>query len=143
MTNLQSPLVLLGRLMLALIFVVEGWGKLTHYAETAQYMANFGVSRALLPFVILVEFGGGILVAIGFLTRGAALALAAFCLLTAFIFHTQFADPDQLVQFYKNVAIAGGFLTLAAFGAGSLSIDAWQGQRRTVAPHNPSMERRT
>jgi putative oxidoreductase len=123
MEKFQAPLALLGRLFLAYIFVVEGWEKLFRYEETAAYMDANGVPASLLPLVIMTELGGGILVALGFMTRYAAIALAGFCLLTALLFHTDFANVEQLINFNKNIAIAGGFLALAAFGPGALSID--------------------
>jgi putative oxidoreductase len=85
-------------------------------------MATAGVPGFLLPVVILTELGGGVLVALGLLTQLAALALAGFCLLAALIFHRDFGDPNQTLHFYKNLAIAGGFLVLAAFGPGAWSL---------------------
>ena len=129
MEKFQAPLALLARLFLAYIFVVEGWEKLFRYEETAAYMDANGVPASLLPLVIMTELGGGILVALGFMTRYAAIALAGFCLLTALLFHTDFVNAEQLINFNKNIAIAGGFLALAAFGPGALSID--ERRRRT------------
>jgi len=120
---LQNLGVLIGRLLLALIFLVEGVLKLGNTAGVADYMAGHGVSPALLPLVIATEIGGGLLVAIGWLTRWAALGLAAFCLLAAAYFHRDMGDADQVIHAGKNLAMAGGFLLLAAFGAGSLSLD--------------------
>jgi putative oxidoreductase len=131
MLKLQAPVALLARLMLALVFVVEGWSKIVAYSGTVQYMEHYGVPGALLPLVILTELGGGLLVAFGFLTRAAAFALAGFCVLTALLFHGVFTDPNELIQFYKDIAIAGGFLVLVAFGAGEWSVDAL-GIRRTL-----------
>jgi putative oxidoreductase len=126
MEGFQAPVALLARLFLAYIFVMEGWGKIADYAGTAAYMETNGVSAKLLPLVILTELGGGILVAAGFMTRYAAVALAGFCLLTAFLFHTDFGNLEQLINFNKNIAIAGGFLALLAFGPGAWSVDAWR-----------------
>lgn len=80
----------------------------------------------LLPLVILTELGGGLLVAFGLFARYAAFALAGFALLTALFFHWNFGDPDQVIHFMKNLAIAGGFLLLTAFGAGAWSLDTWR-----------------
>src|SRR4051812_46919457 len=124
---LEAPAALIGRLLLALIFVNEGWLKITDYSGTQAYMEANGVSAALLPLVILTELGGGLLVVFGLFTRWAAFALMGFCLLTALLFHMA---PDQTVHFYKNLAIAGGFLMLAANGPGSWSFDAWWKTRR-------------
>jgi len=122
--------VLLGRIGLAIIFIVSGLGKLQDMAATQQYMQSMGVPGALAPLVVLVELGGGLAVLAGVLTRWAALLLAVFCLLAALIFHNQFAVQAQLVNFLKNVAMAGGFLVLAARGAGAFSLDALRDRRR-------------
>jgi putative oxidoreductase len=124
MTRLQAGIVLVARFMLSLIFIVEAWAKLADYAGTLRYMEAYGVAGALLPPAILVELFGGLLVLAGFLARTAALVLAAFAILTALVFHLSFSDPDQVIHFYKNVAMAGGFLLLAAYGPGAWSVDA-------------------
>lgn len=118
----SAPLGLLGRAMLAYIFIVSGWTYIGEYAAVAGYMAGQGVDQRLLPLVILTELGGGLLVLFGFKTRFAAIALLGFCLLTALFFHL---GADQTIHFQKNVAMAGGFLTLAIYGPGGWSADAW------------------
>lgn len=135
MERFQAPIALLARLFLAYIFVIEGWHKINAYAATAEYMMTNGVSAQLLPLVILTEFGGGILVAAGFLTRYAAFALAGFCLLTALLFHTEFSNIEQLINFNKNIAMAGGFLALIAFGPGAWSVDEgrWRVSRSSMS----------
>ncbi len=115
---------LAGRLLLAALFLVAGLGKLGAYAGTQAYMASKGVPGALLPLVIALELGGGALILAGLWTRAAALALAAFSVLAAAIFHANFADQMQQILFLSDVAIAGGFLLLAANGAGAWSVDA-------------------
>jgi putative oxidoreductase len=130
MHALQASIALVGRLFLAAIFVLEGWLKVKDPGGTASYMTAHGVAAGLLPLVILTELGGGVLVAAGLLTRFAALALAGFCLLAALFFHRDFAEPGQTVHFLKNLAIAGGFLALVAFGPGAWSLDHWR--RRTT-----------
>ncbi len=118
-----GPLVLLARAMLAYIFIVEGYGKITNYQAVGDYMAQHGVASAILPAVILTELGGGLLVLFGFKTRWAAVALGGFCLLTALLFHS---GAEEAIQFQKNIAMAGGFLVLATTGPGTWSIDAWR-----------------
>lgn len=118
-----APIDLAGRLLIALIFVVAGYGKIGGYDGTVGFMESMGVPGALLPLVILTELGGGLAIVLGFQTRLVATALAGFCVVSALIFHTA---PDQVnqIMFMKNLAMAGGFLFLAANGAGAWSLDA-------------------
>ncbi len=120
-----GPVVLLARAMLAYVFLVEGFGKIMGYADVASYMREHGVAPALLPLVILTELGGGLLVLFGLKTRWAAIALAGFCLLTAFLIHL---PAGETIEVQKNIAMAGGFLVLAAFGPGAWSIDGRLGR---------------
>src|SRR5215469_11367777 len=120
-----GPLGLLARAMLAYIFVVSGVTYIGQYAGVADYMQANGVDGRLLPLVILTELGGGLLVLIGLKTRWAAIALFGFCLLTALFFHM---GADQAIDFRKNFAMAGGFLTLAILGPGPWSLDGWRGR---------------
>lgn len=126
--------VLLGRIGLSIIFIVSGWGKLQDLASTQQYMQTMGVPGALAPLVVAVELLGGLAVLTGTLTRVAAVGLAIFCLLTAFIFHSHFAEQMQAVNFMKNLAMAGGFIMLAAAGSGTFGIDALWRRRRNRLP---------
>ena len=119
----QSAAALVGRLLLAALFLLEGWSKLRGYAPATAYMERSSVPGLLLPAVILAELGGGILLVIGWQTRCAALALAIFCVVAALLFHTNFADRNQLLHFEKDLAIAGGLLVLAASGPGRFSLD--------------------
>ena len=132
MQNLQNLFVLAARLLLAFIFVVEGWLKIADYSGTLGYMDSFGVPGIMLPFVILTELGGGLLVAVGLFARFAAFVLAGFALLTALFFHWNLGDQEQVIHFMKNLAIAGGFLLLTANGAGAWSLDAWRKGRGSL-----------
>ena len=114
---------LVGRIVIALIFITSGYGKIGGYDGTQDYMAAMGVPGALLPLVILLELGGGVLIVIGLLTRYAAIALAGFSVIAAVLFHGDAADQTQQIMLMKNVAIAGGFLFLVAHGAGGISLD--------------------
>ena len=120
----RSAADLAGRLLLAALFLVAGFGKLGAYAGTQAYMASKGVPGTLLPLVVALELGGGALIVAGLWTRATALALAAFSVLAAAIFHANFADQMQQILFLSDVAVAGGFLLLAANGAGAWSLDA-------------------
>lgn len=127
-TDLKPIAALAGRILLALIFVLAGANKMTHYGATAGYMQGFGIPVALLPLVIATELLGGLAVAFGWRARIAALLLAGFSIVAAAVFHSQFADQQQMVNFMKNLAVAGGLLTLAAHGPGALSLDARAGR---------------
>jgi putative oxidoreductase len=128
--NIQNSAALVGRILLAVIFITSGFGKITGYDGTAAYMAAKGLPMVsvLLPLTILTELGGGILLAIGYKARWAALALAGFTILAAVIFHNFWAveaaqKMAQQINFMKNVAITGGMLVVFAFGAGRYSLD--------------------
>ena len=125
-----NSLSLLGRIGLSVIFIFSGFGKIAAYAGTQQYMQSAGVPGALLPLVIALELGGGLAVLFGLFTRWAAIALALFSVVSALLFHANFSDQMQSINFMKNVAMAGGFLVLAANGAGAFSIDAWLARRK-------------
>ena len=127
---MNAILSLLGRIGLALIFIIAGWGKIGGYAATAGYMDAMGVPSVLLPLVIALELGGGIAILLGVFTRSSAIALALFSIASGAIFHANFADPMQAILFWKNIAMAGGFLLLAANGPGALSLDAIPARRR-------------
>jgi putative oxidoreductase len=117
-----------GRILLALIFVASGFGKIPGYAGTQVYMEAMGVPGALLPLVIATELGGGVLLALGLWTRLSAVALAGFTLLAAVLFHRDFADQMQMIMFMKNLAISGGLFVVFAHGAGPWSVDARRGR---------------
>ena len=130
-TSLQNPLALIGRILLALIFITSGFGKIAGFAGTAGYIASKGLPLAsvVAALTIVVELGGGLAILFGFATRWAALALAVFSVLAGVIFHNYWAVPaDQVmmqqINFWKNIAIAGGFLMVAAYGPGAISVDA-------------------
>jgi putative oxidoreductase len=120
-----GPFMLVARVMLAYIFIVSGGTYIGQYAGVADYMQANGVDARLLPLVIATELGGGLLVLVGLKTRWAAIALMGLCLLTALFFHL---GADQVIHFQKNLAMSGGFLTLAIFGPGPWSLDGWRGR---------------
>ncbi|WP_241052504.1 DoxX family protein [Achromobacter xylosoxidans] len=122
--RLQALGELLGRILLAALFLLSGIGKLSAYGATAGYMAAVGVPAPLLPLAIVIEIGGALAIIAGWRTRIIALLLAGFTLVTAVIFHHDFADQMQMIMFLKNLSITGAFLFLAAHGAGRFSLDA-------------------
>ncbi|HET7592528.1 MAG TPA: DoxX family protein [Rhodanobacteraceae bacterium] len=128
MKTLTNSADLLGRLFLVLLFVVAGYGKIGGYAGTAAYMAANGVPGLLLPLVIALELGGGILVLLGWHTRIMSLLLAGFTLLALLLFHMPMTAENQIV-FLAELGVAGGFLVLAAHGPGAWSLDRWLARR--------------
>lgn len=121
--TLTNTAELAGRILMATLFVLAGFGKITQYAGTQSYMAAMGVPGAMLPLVIALELGGGLALIAGFQTRLIALALAGFSLASAVLFHSNLADQTMFIMFFKNVSMAGGFLIIAAHGPGAFSID--------------------
>ena len=120
---LRAAADLTGRTLLASLFVISGLGKLAAYAGTAGYMASVGVPGALLPLVIALEVLGGRAIVAGYRTRIVASLLASFSIASAVLFHSNLGDQIQQIMFLKNIAIAGGFILLAARGAGGWSVD--------------------
>lgn len=121
----------IGRVMMSIMFITAGWSKISGYAGTSGYMEAMGVPSALLPLVILLELGGGIMLLAGFHTRLVAFLLGGFTLIAAILFHyipAQGMDPEaagvQMLMFMKNLTIAGGFGVLVSHGGGRYSIDA-------------------
>lgn len=123
MKKLDDVGVLVTRILMPILFIFTGWEKITGYAGTQQYMEAMGVPGALLPLTILLEFGGGLAILFGFLTRTTALITAAFTILTAFLFHSNFSEGVNSLMFLKNISISGGYLLLAITGPGAFSID--------------------
>lgn len=120
----SSSIDLAGRVGLSSIFALAGISKIQYYELNAQYLSSGGLPEWLLPFVILFELVGALLITIGFQTRIAALGFAGFSALTALLYHNNLSDQIQFLMFFKNIAIAGGFLILAAHGPGKFSIDS-------------------
>lgn len=123
MTALDPYFRAAGRVLLSLLFLWSGYGSIANYAGTQAFMESSGLPGALLPLVIATELGGALALLLGWQTRWVALALAGFCLLSALVFHTEFGDTSQLINFLKNMGLAGGFLVLATAGPGALSMD--------------------
>jgi putative oxidoreductase len=128
---LQDTLALVGRILLAFMFVPAGFSKIGGFAGTVGYATSAGLP---LPEVgvaigIVIELVGGLMLLVGFKTRWAALALAVFTIVASLFFHNYWAMPEaqqmmQRLMFMKNFAIVGGLLAIAAFGAGRFSLDA-------------------
>ncbi|MGU3406610.1 DoxX family protein [Methylobacterium brachiatum] len=119
-----------GRVLMSALFLVSGIGKLAAPAATLATIRSAGLPLPEVSFAAaaLVEVLGGLLLIAGYRTRLVALALAGFAVATALTFHTALADPNQMFHFLKNLAVAGGLLQVAAFGAGPFSLDARRGR---------------
>ncbi len=123
MEKTNAWVLVAGRLLMAVIFVAAGAGKIANFAGTQGYMESMGIPGVLLPLVILTELGGGLAVLLGYRVRLVSILLAGFCVVSGIVFHHNFADQTQMIMFMKNLAMAGGFLTLFVSGAGTISLD--------------------
>ena len=132
MSTLEAATSLLARMLLSSIFLVSGLPKLMHYADAAAYLGSFGVPAQVLPVIIALEIGCGLAILVGVLTRTSALLLAVLALATAVTFHRNFGVDAELINFMKNVAIAGGLLLLVANGPGRWAVAP--GRREAAAP---------
>ena len=125
MENAKTYLVPLGRLLMSSLFVWAGFGKLMNPSGTAQYFASYHLPApdVLVWIVIIIELIGGLMILVGFQTRWVASVLALFCLATGFGIHLPVGDLPNMINFYKNLTMAGGFLYVVAYGAGPVSVD--------------------
>jgi putative oxidoreductase len=132
---LTSAVPLLGRVLMSVIFIGAGYGKLGNASGTIGYIASHGMPLPEVAYGLSVatELGGGLLILFGLLTRPVAALMAVFCVLTGVIFHYIPADQNMMIHFMKNIAMAGGFLQLVAWGAGAWSLDALLSARRGSA----------
>ncbi len=133
--NRQPPapdlMALIGRVLIALLFIPGGFAKIAGFAGTVGYIASKGVPlpEVCAAIAVIVELGFGILLLIGYQTRWAALGIAVFTFVITFIFHNFWGVPAEQVMmqkmnFFKNLAIVGGLLAFASFGPGRFSLDA-------------------
>ena len=139
MTRLEPAGLLLGRCLLALLFVHEGLAKLMAYDGAVTDARGYGVPEIFLDGAIALELGGGMLLLAGLGTRAIALFLAIFCIAAAAIFHNKLGDGGQLLHFEKDIAIVGGFLVLGCRGAGSWALDpvldGWRTRGQSAPPN--------
>lgn len=125
MDSLQKYAPVVSRALIAALFLYAGFGKMTGFAMTSKYMESAGLPSfpSFVALVILVEFGGAVLLLLGYRTRFACAMLILFTLAATFVFHADFTAPNQLVMFLKDVAIIGGLVSVMASGAGAWSFD--------------------
>jgi len=123
---LSGAVPLIGRILLAAIFLISGLGKIMEPTASMGYISSVGLPlpQVALAIGIAVEVIGGLMLIAGYRTRTVAAIFVVYCLATAAFFHSNFADQNQLIHFLKNVAMTGGMLQIVAFGGGRLSVDA-------------------
>ena len=130
MTNTS---LLVARILLGLLFLMAGLGKLGDVSGFGGYMATGGIPAFLAWPVVLFEIVAGLALIAGVQTRIVALALGAFCVASGGLYHFDLADQMQVTQLLKNLGLAGGYIALAIAGPGSLSVDALLGRGKPVA----------
>jgi putative oxidoreductase len=134
--NVQPAVAAAGRALLGALFLVSGVQKLFVPAMIQGYISSVGLPfpSVVYAITVVIEIGAGALLLVGLQTRLMAWILAVFTVAAALIFHRALGDPNQFVHFAKNLAIAGGLLQVAAFGAGSFSLDGYTVEgRRSLA----------
>ncbi|MGZ5182119.1 MAG: DoxX family protein [Ramlibacter sp.] len=126
----QSLAALIGRVLIVLLYIPSGWGKLVGFSGTVGYIASKGVPlpEVCAAIAVAAELGLGLLILVGWQTRWAALGLAIFTAVITPIFHNYWAAPEAMVMmqklnFWKNLSIVGGLLMVFASGAGAYSVD--------------------
>jgi putative oxidoreductase len=126
MSKRSDSLALIGRCLIAVMFLLSGFGKVAAPAATIAWIASTGLPMPSVGYVgaIIIELGGGLLLILGWQTRVLGAVLSVFAIATALIFHRNVADQNQLFHFLKNIAVMGGLFQLMAFGAGNFSLDA-------------------
>ena len=114
---------LVGRILLSTLFLVEGIGKISMQEDVIMYMENYGVPEILFVPAIILEILFPILLIVGYRTKWIASIMALFTFTVAIIFHTDFNEGMQMMFFLKDIAIAGGFMIIVAYGPGKISLD--------------------
>ena len=136
MTKMTPAVAALGRVLLAAIFIQGGFGKLLSPEQTMGYIGASGLPMPGIAYAVsvAVELGGGLAILFGIQARLVSAALAVFCVVTAVQFHFHPGQQMQMINFMKNISMAGGFLQITAFGAGAWSLDALLASRHHARP---------
>jgi putative oxidoreductase len=126
MSKGADTMALIGRCLMAVLFLLSGFGKVAGPAAAIAWIASTGLPMPTIAYIVsvIIELGGGLLLILGWQIRPLAVVLAVYATATAFIFHRNLADQNQLFHFLKNLAVMGGLFQLMAFGAGNFSLDA-------------------
>jgi putative oxidoreductase len=140
---IENTVTLIARVLLCVLFIWGGWGKLLDPGGTIATFGQLGLPVPVAAYVVtvVVELGGGLLLLAGYATCPVAVVLGIWCILTALVAHTNFADLNMKIHFLKNVAIAGGFASLAVLGGGGYSVDALLRRRRAHASGTDILDR--
>ncbi|HEY4041958.1 MAG TPA: DoxX family protein [Rhodopila sp.] len=140
MSRQSDTAAVVGRIFIGVLFLLSGLGKLAAPGPTQGYIAAVGLPAPVLAYLVAtaVELIGGALLIAGFRVRAVAVGMAVFTLLTAVFFHRNFADQNQMIHFLKNIAITGGLLQVAAFGAGRFALDRRFGRPDAASGAEPS-----
>lgn len=135
----NDSLALIGRILIGVLFLSSGLGKLAAPAATQAYIAAVGLPAPVIAYALslTVEVIGGLLLIAGVRVRLVGAGLALFTLATAVFFHHNFADQNQMIHFFKNFAIIGGLLQVVSFGAGRFSVDSWLVRRASFSGVTP------
>jgi putative oxidoreductase len=134
MSRSPDTLAFIGRCLMAVLFLLSGLGKVVGPTATIAWIASTGLPMPTVGYVvsIIIELGGGLLLILGWQTRALGAVLSVFAIATAFIFHRNVADQNQLFHFLKNIAVMGGLFQLMAFGAGNFSLDARRARKSSA-----------
>ena len=120
---MKNYIDLLGRIFISLLFLLNGYFKIINFDGTLEWMESYGVPGIFLTPAIILEIAAPLMVIIGYKTKISAALLSVFCLTTALVFHTDFANQVQISSFLKNIGLAGGFLFIVVNGPKRFSID--------------------
>ena len=112
-----------GRLLLSTLFLIEGFGKISMQEDVIMYMEDYGVPGILFLPATVLEILFPLFLIIGYKTKWAAAVMALFTFAVAIIFHSDFSEGMQMIFFLKDIAIAGGFMIIIAYGPGKISLD--------------------
>jgi putative oxidoreductase len=125
MSRSSDTIAFIGRCLMAVLFLLSGFGKVAAPAAAIAWIASTGLPMPTVGLVvsIIIELGGGLLLILGWQIRPLGAVLAVYAIATAFVFHRNLADQNQFFHFLKNVAVTGGLFQLMAFGAGNFSLD--------------------
>jgi putative oxidoreductase len=131
MSRGADTIAVIGRCLMAVLFLLSGFGKVVGPAATIAWIESTGLPMPTVAYVvfIIIELGGGLLLILGWQIRPLGAVLSVYAIATAFIFHRNLADQNQLFHFLKNIAVMGGLFQLMAFGAGDFSLDAHRARK--------------